>query len=104
MMPKRYFAVRVGNWVDIREALKPPKEITSETIIKIKHRYYDYWNNRYYIRTEPKQLKQTIYKGGKTLATIKTRNFATKTQFTVGKGKMVELIPAVALDLIQERG
>lgn len=58
------YAIKVGNWIEIREAPSPPKRTTQ--ILKIKpkkKRYYDEDYDCYKYRTINK-VERTFYKGG----------------------------------------
>lgn len=97
MSKKRYFAVSYGNWIEIREAVNPPKEVVSEGVVKTRLvGYHDYWNNRYHPgRLVSTKIKQTVFKGGKVLKTVKKSLFLKKTGLSVGKNRMAELVPSV---------
>ena len=101
-MSTKYYAVRIGNWVEIRQSTEPPKELKSEVEIKTKERVYDYWSDRYRTKTICKTLKQSTFKGGKVIKQIKNRSFASKAGFTVKNDHMVELTKSVVKKFIQE--
>ena len=102
MVGNKYYAIRIGNWVEIRQAHEPPNELKSEVEIKTKERVYDYWSDRYKTKTICKTLKQSTFKGGKVIKQLKSRSFATKAGFTIKNDHMVELTRSVVKKFIQE--
>ena len=103
-MVKRFCAVRMKGWVQIRTAREAPIAKKSEATIMASldlGRLFGYTGGRRH--KVPYKLKHTIYKGGDVLATIKSRSFSRKAGFSVGNGKCVE-IPAATMQLFVEKG
>lgn len=102
---KRFFAVGLKGWVQIRVATKPPKAVTSSTVVDVQERKVEwipgYMKDNHWIASKPKvtfvprqmTLKDTIYEGGKTIKTMKSTRFAALLKVGVREGGMTELMP-----------
>lgn len=102
---KRYFVVGLKGWVQIRVASKPPKAVTSSTVVRVKERKVTwipgYMKDDRWVPSKPSvtivprrmTLKDTIYEGGTTLKTLPSTRFATLLKVGVRDGGMTELMP-----------
>lgn len=106
-MEKRYFAIGLKGWVQIRVAVKPPVAETSEATKTIqvktlkyhpgevdfeKHIYKQGWYEPI-IKSKDVTMRVTIFEGGKVLQTIKTAKFSRLLKVTVHEDAMMELLP-----------
>lgn len=112
-MKKRYFAIGLKGWVQIRVALKPPVAVSSEatrTIMTKTLKYipgevnfekHIYKPAKYEEITKPKDvvMRVTVFEGGKVLQTIKATKFTRLLKITLHEDAMIELLPEQALTL-----
>ena len=94
-LTKRYFAIRIGEWVEIRTSSKAPiKECSSIEVKKPIRTTYTDWNGRRrsYLDTPGLTLKCVTYTGGKILQTMKMSKFRVLTQLSIPKDTMIELV------------
>lgn len=84
-----YYAVRFGNVVEIRAALKPPKAIVSKLTktVMVEESVYvpaknGEWYGKFVLKQVPKKviLSQTFYDGGRVLGVVKLNHFQIKAQ------------------------
>lgn len=111
MTTKKYFAVGLKGWVQVRQAAKPPKLTTSKAVADIvetdmvwepaKNGRPDGW----YLRKTPKKLvlKSDLYVGGRTLATVSQKTFRKKLKLIIGEGKLLELTQEQAKTIISKK-
>lgn len=96
---KRYFAIGLKGWVQLRTALKPPREVITEAAImvpEVRSRWVideaNPWGH--YVNSDIKKrinLKTTSFEGGRTVATIRAEKFARQLGIKLKEGGMVEL-------------
>ncbi len=66
------YAIRVGNWVEIREASSPPKKVVQTLkITPKKRRYYDEDADCYRMKSVSK-IERIFYKGGVVIGHMNT--------------------------------
>ena len=116
---KRYFAVGLIGWVQIRSANLPPVPLTTESFTMVKESKRKYIPG--HVDGEPPnaiyvygqyvdlpvvdkklKMKSTIYQGGKVLRTMKTAVFSRLLGVSVKDGSMIELMPE-QVKLLKER-
>jgi len=96
---KKYWAIAIGQWVEVRTALHPPQKVETQAV-KTYEAAEAYWDNRahggagdYRTRKSRKQftIKAVIYKGGKAVFTLKRDRFRAASGRAIDNGGMVEL-------------
>ena len=105
-MSKRYFAIGLRGWIQVRVAAKPPIPTTTQATTMVKQAKVNFVEGRYgddgryiyghnNVTFTPKELKMkvTIYKGGRTIRTIKSSRFASLLKVGVRENGMMELLP-----------
>ena len=77
------YAVKIGNWIEIREGKSPPKRVRQVITIKPrKKRVYDYDADTYKYKTI-KTVERFVWKGGSCKGLILSRNFTVITKLMV---------------------
>lgn len=100
---RRYFAIGLKNWVQIRVAMKPPKAVTTCSTTTIQSRQLKWilpdrrgepYGGHYEEVIEPKELKleMTVYEGGRTLVTIPLARFIRLFKASLREGCLMELM------------
>ena len=97
------YAVRIGNWVEIRESESPPRKVRQVLRVKSKKkkRYYDEDTDTYRYKTIT-SLEATIYIGGRVLGVISSIQFYKDTK-TVILRDSCEKVPEDKEKVILER-
>lgn len=104
MANKKYWAIAIGQWVEVRVALHPPQKVETQAI-KTYETVESYWDNRahggagdYRTRKARKQftIKAVIYKGGKAIFTLKRDRFRAAVGKAIDNGGMLALSSAEA--------
>lgn len=96
-MPMRFWAVGLKGWVQIRSGNKPPRPITSSSLIPLEQQqggYFDYWSQRWEGGFKVKsvfKLEQVVFEGGRVIYTLPTRRFNRLTKLRVKKDEVVEV-------------
>ena len=97
---RRYFAVGLMGWVQIRVCTKPPKKVVSKgkfpaTIVSMRP-----WRDP--IEQKFKMdVAYTYYTGGRTVVTLKTRRFRALAGVSCRDGVCFELAPATFQSIIE---
>jgi hypothetical protein len=105
----KYYALGTKGWVEIRSARKAPTLETSKAVIPYTRRVLDYTSyyntGRMTTKEMPLKLKmdESIFKGGRVVASIRSREFASVTKVAIRKNGILEL-PADKVDLLKEKG
>jgi len=112
MPNKSIYAIGITkDWVEIREAEKPPKLRTTEfnklvhKDVLVRGRYeIDFYEPSHWTKV-PKMLKFTssVYTGGKLVATVKSRRFAVLTKIRVHTGGMIKLTPEMTAAVMGDK-
>lgn len=98
-MTKRFWAVGLKGWVQIRSAAKPPRAVPSAFTYEVERMEGGYWD--FYDRQlhgghlVKRQVKceQVVHEGGTILYTLPTRTFNRLSKVRVKKGEVLALSP-----------
>lgn len=108
--PSRVFAVRVGNWVELRAAHEPPTRIASRvkkegTRPTFKSTGYPTYVTSLVDEPFTFYLRVTVYEGGQYLSSVPLRRWTSRMKgiFPPKRG-MVELPPDVAAKMLTKSG
>lgn len=110
----KYYAVSFGEWIELRQAVKPPKEVVTEVsrgTIKEKVMtgkiYVDQLGYPKYCMktiTRPVTLKVTAHEGGRVICAIRDNRFFGLTRLDIERGQMRELTDAQANKILTFKG
>ena len=88
----KLYAIRMGNWVEIREHNKLPRKQQSEAIVDIKGHYsYDRYGFKYKRQAKKFKIKNVIFLGGKVLGCIKRGSYGLLTKQWLEHDSVVEI-------------
>lgn len=109
-MTKHIYAIGVSKqWIELREAEKPPKLHKTEFNKLIsKNRYvcshfrdHEYIEGRFIPVKKMLKFTSLVYTGGKLLQTMKSRKFADLTRIQLRNGGMIQLTPEMKAAVLQ---
>lgn len=88
----KLYAVRMRNWIEIREHNKCPRKQQSEAIVDVKAHYgYDRYGHRYKRHGKKFKIKNVIFLGGKVLGCIKRGSYGLLTRQWLEQDEVVEI-------------
>jgi hypothetical protein len=105
----KIYAIRIGEWVEIRRALKRPTSIKTEAVQEVEEEVPDWEGIRrdFYGRMHYKKVKkdlkfmQVVHEGGEVIGVFKVRNFAALTGLSTKKNQ-VTLVPTKFHETLEE--
>ena len=110
----KYYAVSFGEWIELRQAVKPPKEMITEVnrgTVKEKvmtgEIYVNqagYHQHRMKTVTRPIILKMIAHEGGRVICAIRDNRFFSLTRRDIERGQMIELTDAQADKILAFKG
>src|ERR1035437_1716082 len=110
----KYYAVSFGEWIELRQAMKPPKEMVTEIsrgTIKEKVSTGEIYINKlgyhqYRMKTieRPITLKVTAHEGGRVICAIRDNRFFSLTRRDIERGQMIALTDIQAQKILDFKG
>ena len=110
----KYYAISFGEWIELRQAVKPPKEVVTEVnrgtitekvitgeLYLTKAGYHTY---RMKNVTVPVVLKVTAHEGGRVICTIRDNRFFSLTRLDIERGQMIALTDIQADKILAFKG
>jgi len=110
----KYYAVSFGEWIELRQAVKPPKEMITEVkrgTVKEKVSTGEIYINKlgyhqYRMKTieSPIVLKVVAHEGGRVICAIRDNRFFGLTRLDIERGQMRELTNEQADKILTFKG
>ena len=110
----KYYAVSFGEWIELRQAMKPPKEMVTEVsrgTVKEKVATGEIYINQngfhqYRMKTvtRPVTLKVIAHEGGRVICAIRDNRFFSLTRRDIERGQMIALTDIQAQKILDFKG
>lgn len=110
----KYYAISFGEWIELRQVVKPPKEVVTEVnrgtitekvstgeIYINKAGYHQY---RMKTVTRPVTLKVITHEGGRVICAIRDNRFFSLTRLDIERGQMIALTNIQADKILAFKG
>jgi len=87
------YAIRMGDWVEVRLSSRAPRVVKSTAEIKAKKWRRNIETNRFRLERVDHKLESTIFEGGSVLGCVGLRLFYTHTGLVPTKDKAIKILP-----------